>query len=132
MMSKLDKLVTEIEAELEPAKGRGYIVFHDAYHYFESRFGVSAVGSITVSPEVLPWAERVVELRDKVRSLDATCVFSEPQFEPKLVMTFTENTNAGTGVLDPLGASIDGGPELYFTLIRKMAQSLKDCLLRQG
>ena len=130
MMSKLDELVTEIEAELEPVKGRGYVVFHDAYQYFETRFGVSAVGSITVSPEVLPGAERVVELRDKVRSLDATCVFSEPQFEPKLVMTITENTNAGSGVLDPLGASIDDGPELYFTLIRNMAKSLKDCLLK--
>ena len=130
MMSKLDELVTEIEAELEPVKGRGYVVFHDAYQYFETRFGVSAVGSITVSPEVLPGAERVVELRDKVRSLDATCVFSEPQFEPKLVMTITENTTAGSGVLDPLGASIDDGPELYFTLIRNMAKSLKDCLLK--
>ena len=130
MMSKLDNLVAEIDAELQPVKGRGYVVFHDAYQYFENRFGVSAVGSITVSPEVLPGAERVAELREKVRNLDATCVFSEPQFEPKLVMTITENTNAGTGVLDPLGASIADGPELYFTLIRNMAKSLKDCLLK--
>ena len=115
MMLKLDNLVAEIDAELQPVKGRGYVVFHDAYQYFENRFGVSAVGSITVSPEVLPGAERVAELREKVRNLDATCVFSEPQFEPKLVMTITENTNAGTGVLDPLGASIDDGPKLYFT-----------------
>ena len=98
--------------------------------YFEKRFGVSAVGSITVSPEVLPGAERVRELQEKVRDIDATCVFSEPQFEPKLVTTITENTNAGTGVLDPIGASIDDGPELYFTLIRNMAKSLKDCLIK--
>ena len=130
MMSRLDNLVAEIDAELQPVKGRGYVVFHDAYQYFENRFGVSAVGSITVSPEVLPGAERVAELREKVRNLDATCVFSEPQFEPKLVKTITENTNAGTGVLDPLGASIDDGPGLYFTLIRNMAKSLKDCLLK--
>ena len=130
MMSRLDNLVAEIDAELEPVKGRGYVVFHDAYQYFENRFGVSAVGSITVSPEVLPGAERVAELREKVKSLNATCVFSEPQFEPKLVMTITENTNAGTGVLDPLGASIDDGAELYFTLIRNMAKSLKDCLIK--
>ena len=130
MMSKLDNLVAEIDAELQPVKGRGYVVFHDAYQYFENRFGVSAIGSITVSPEVLPGAERVAELREKVRNLDATCVFSEPQFEPKLVMTITENTNAGTGVLDPLGASIDADPGLYFTLIRNMAKSLKDCLLK--
>ena len=130
MMSRLDNLVAEIDAELEPVKGRGYVVFHDAYQYFENRFGVSAVGSLTVSPEVLPGAERVAELREKVKSLTATCVFSEPQFEPKLVMTITENTNAGTGVLDPLGASIDDGAELYFTLIRNMAKSLKDCLIK--
>ena len=130
LMSRLDDLVAEIDAELEPVKGRGYVVFHDAYQYFEARFGVSAVGSITVSPEVLPGAERVAELQDKVRDLGATCVFSEPQFEPKLVATVTENTNAGTGVLDPLGASIKDGPDLYFTLIRNMAKSLKDCLLK--
>ena len=131
-MGKLDSLVAEIDAELQPVKGRGYVVFHDAYQYFESRFGVSAVGSITVSPEVLPGAERVSELQEKVRSLDATCVFSEPQFEPKLVTTITENTNAGTGVLDPLGASIKDGPDLYFTLIRTMARALKECLSRTG
>ena len=129
-MTKLDNLVAEVDAELEPVKGRGYIVFHDAYQYFEKRFKVSAVGSITVSPEVLPGAERVRELQEKVRDIDATCVFSEPQFEPKLVTTITENTNAGTGVLDHIGASIDDGPELYFTLIRNMAKSLKDCLIK--
>ena len=129
VMKKLDALTKEIEADLKPIRDRGYVVFHDAYQYFEKRFGVSAVGSITVSPEVLPGAERVSELRDKVKSLNASCVFSEPQFEPKLVKTITENTDAGTGVLDPLGANIKDGPELYFTLIRNMAKSLKDCLL---
>jgi zinc transport system substrate-binding protein len=132
LMLKIDSLLTEVDAQLEPVKGRGYVVFHDAYQYFEARFGVSAIGSITVSPEVLPGAERVSELQQKVRELDATCVFSEPQFEPKLVATVAENTNAGTGVLDPLGASIDNGPELYFTLIRNMAKSLKACLSRSG
>ena len=129
VMKKLDALTKEIEADLKPIRDRGYVVFHDAYQYFEKRFGVSAVGSITVSPEVLPGAERVSELRDKVRSLSASCVFSEPQFEPKLVKTITENTDAGTGVLDPLGANIKDGPDLYFTLIRNMAKSLKDCLM---
>lgn len=132
VMSRLDDLVAEIDAELEPVKDRRYVVFHDAYQYFEKRFGVSAVGSITVSPEVLPGAERVSALQEKVRGLNATCVFSEPQFEPKLVATITENSNAGTGVLDPLGAAINDGPNLYFTLIRNMAKSLKDCLMKSG
>ena len=94
-----------------------------AYQYFEARFGVSAVRSITLSPEVLPGAERVAKLQDKVRDLGATCVFSETQ----LVVTVTENKNFGTGVLDPIGTSINDGPDLYFTLNRNMAASLKNC-----
>ena len=132
VMKKLDKLTNEIDVDLKPIRSRGYVVFHDAYQYFEKRFGISAIGSITVSPEVMPGAERVRELQEKVRELDATCVFSEPQFQPKLVATVTENTNAGTGVLDPLGASLEDGPELYFKLIRNMANSLKGCLMKTG
>ncbi len=126
--AKLDSLVGEVSATLEPVKDKGFVVFHDAYQNFENRFGLSAVGSITVSPEVIPGAERVSEIQSKVKGLKATCVFSEPQFEPKLVTTVTEGTSAKTGVLDPLGSSIENGPELYFTLIRNMATSFKTCL----
>ena len=129
LMAKLDDLIVEINAELTPVSGKGYIVFHDAYQYFENRFGVSAVGSITVSPEIMPGAERIREIQEKVKSLNATCVFSEPQFEPKLVNTIIQGTTARSGVLDPLGATIEDGPELYFTLIRNLAKSLKECLV---
>ena len=132
MMDKLDSLTAELREELEPVHEKGFIVFHDAYQYFEQRFDVAAIGSITVSPEVMPGAERVSELREKILELNATCVFSEPQFEPKLVETLVEGTGARTGVLDPLGASLNKGPDLYFQLIRNMASSLKKCLSGKG
>ena len=122
--------MASIDADLEPVKGSSYIVFHDAYQYFESRFSIPALGSITLSPEILPGAERVKELREKVRRLEAVCVFSEPQFKPKLISTIIENTDSRSGILDPLGASIDSGPNLYFILIENMARALKDCLLK--
>ena len=125
---ELDQLVKELRAQFQPVQQKGFIVFHDAYQYFEQRFGVSAIGSITVSPEVMPGAERVSELRNKIRGLKATCIFSEPQFEPKLVRTLVEGTGARAGVLDPLGASLTKGPNLYFQLVREMARSLKECL----
>ena len=125
---ELDQLVKELRAQFQPVQQKGLIVFHDAYQYFEQRFGVSAIGSITVSPEVMPGAERVSELRNKIRDLKATCIFSEPQFEPKLVRTLVEGTGARAGVLDPLGASLTKGPNLYFQLVREMARSLKECL----
>ena len=125
---EMDQLVKELRAQLQPVQDKGFIVFHDAYQYFEQRFGVSAIGSITVSPEVMPGAERVSVLRNKIKDLKATCVFSEPQFEPKLLTTLVEGTGARTGVLDPLGASLTKGPDLYFQLVREMARSLKECL----
>ena len=129
MMGKLDALVAELREELEPVHEKGFIVFHDAYQYFEQRFDLAAIGSITVSPEVMPGAERVSELREKILELNATCIFSEPQFEPKLVETLVKGTGARTGMLDPLGATLPKGPDLYFQLIRNMASSLKTCLL---
>ncbi len=127
-MAKLDALVAEVTAELEPVKGKGFIVFHDAYQYFETRFGVAASGSITVSPEVMPGVERITEIRARVQELGAACVFAEPQFEPKLVSTVTEGSKAKSGIIDPLGAELESGPDLYFQLIRNMAASIRTCL----
>ncbi len=121
----------DVHVWLDPENAK-VVVFHDAYQYFEERFGMTAVGSITVSPEVVPGASRIRELKDKIVELDAHCVFSEPQFQPKIVFTVAEGTQANTGVLDPLGASIADGPELYFTLIRDMANSLQECLSKRG
>ena len=128
MKDKLDSLAAELREELEPVHGKGFIVFHDAYQYFEQRFDMAAIGSITVSPEVIPGAERIRELRKKISELNATCVFSEPQFEPKLVGTLIDGTDTRTAVLDPLGASLTKGPDLYFQLLRNMALSFKKCL----
>ncbi|WP_295811640.1 zinc ABC transporter substrate-binding protein ZnuA [uncultured Nitratireductor sp.] len=129
---RIDALAAEVTTELEPVKDRPFIVFHDAYQYFEKRFGLEAAGSITVSPEVIPGAQRVDEIRTKVSELDAACVFAEPQFEPRLVEVVTEGTDAKSGVLDPLGAEIADGKDLYFELIRAMAASLKKCLAKQS
>ncbi|MBA4611406.1 zinc ABC transporter substrate-binding protein ZnuA [Stappia taiwanensis] len=129
MTGRLDALQAELAKELAPAAGKPFVVFHDAYQYFEKRFGLTAAGAITLSPETAPGAERVAEISGKIRSLDAVCIFSEPQFEPKLVTVVAEGSNARSGVLDPLGASLDNGPELYPTLLRNMAGAVSGCLL---
>ncbi|TAV49512.1 zinc ABC transporter substrate-binding protein [Rhizobium leguminosarum] len=125
---KLDALDTEIKGIVAPVKGKPFIVFHDAYQYFEHRYGIRVAGSITVSPETIPGAERVSEIHRKVGELGATCVFAEPQFEPRLVNVVIEGTRAKSGVLDPEAATLKAGPDLYFTLMRGIADSMKDCL----
>ena len=129
---RLSELETEIVATLEPVKDRPFVVFHDAYQYFEKSFGLRVAGSITVSPDVMPGAERLREIQQRVRDLGATCVFAEPQFEPRLVTVATEGTGVGSGTLDPLGAELADGADLYFVLMRTMAASIRDCLTEAG
>jgi zinc transport system substrate-binding protein len=126
--AELEALSDEIEVSLAPIADRSFIVFHDAYQYFETRFGLDVAGSITVSPEVAPGAARVAELRARVAELGATCVFAEPQFEPAVVQTIIEGTEARAGVLDPEGGTIPPGRDHYAQLLRNLATGLTDCL----
>jgi zinc transport system substrate-binding protein len=125
---KLDALEAELAATLAPVADRPFIVFHDAYQYFEARFGLDLAGSVTVTPDVMPGAARIDELKAKVSSLGATCVFAEPNFEPTIIAAISEGTSAKTGVLDPEGGALTEGPDLYPTLLRGLAKSLVDCL----
>lgn len=128
LLVDIDALDTELAETVKPIKDKPFIVFHDAYQYFEHRYGVNTVGSITVSPETMPGADRVRQMQQKIRQLGATCVFAEPQFEPKLVNVVMEGTDARSGTLDPEAATQTPGPDLYFEMMRGIAKSLKDCL----
>ncbi|MBP2310182.1 zinc ABC transporter substrate-binding protein ZnuA [Azospirillum melinis] len=127
-LQAIDALDAELKATLAPLKDKPFVVFHDAYQYFEARYDLSAVGSITVSPDRRPSAKRLSAIRAKIAGLNAACVFAEPQFEPTLVRTVVEGTKAKTGVLDPEGADLPEGEALYPTLMRNLAASLRGCL----
>jgi zinc transport system substrate-binding protein len=126
--ARLDALEAELTATLAPAAGKPFLVFHDAYQYFENRFDLDVAGTVTVSPEAMPGAARIDELRAKVAELGATCVFAEPNFEPAIVATIIEGTSAQAGTLDPEGSALAEGPDLYHELLRGIATSLVDCL----
>jgi zinc transport system substrate-binding protein len=128
LAARLSELETEIEQTLADVERSPYFVFHDAYQVFENRFDLPATGSFTVNPEVAPGAKRLTEIRAVVEDNDAVCIFSEPQFSPQVIETIADGTGARTGELDPLGANIEDGPELYFTLMRDLAASFAECL----
>ena len=128
LKAKLDALNAELARDLAPVAGKPFVVFHDALQYFERRYGLKAVGSIAVSPEVAPSAKRLSTLRRRVASLGAVCVFAEPQFDTRLTGNLVEGTRARTGTIDPEGAKIEPGPDLYFALLRNLAKDLRACL----
>jgi len=124
-LAALDK---ELAAGLAPARNKPYLVFHDAYHYFEARYGLKPAGAVTVAPDRPVSPRRVESLRDAVAAGRVVCIFREPQFPPKLIETLDEGTPVRVGVLDPLGADRAPGPGLYPALMRALAQSLTGCL----
>lgn len=128
----VDALDADLAARLEPAAGKRFLVFHDAYQYFEQRYGLSGAGSVTVSPEVAPGAARVREIRDRIVDGDIDCVFAEPQFRPDLIATLVEGTGARPAVLDPVGADLTPGPGLYPALLEGLGTSLAACLVPGG
>ncbi len=128
LAARLDALDSELSVQLAPIASRPFIVFHDAYQYFEKRYGLQALGSITVTPEQQPGARRVKEIKDKIVQVDAACVFAEPQYEPRLVQMLIAETNAKSGTLDPEGTGLAAGPDLYFSLMRAIGQELVTCL----
>jgi len=125
---RIAEVDAEVAEQIAPIADTPYIVFHDAYHYFEAHYGLNTVGSITLSPDRKPGAQRLAEIRGKITELDARCVFREPQFAPDLVETVVENTNARIGTLDPLGVDHAAGPDAYPQTLRDLATDLSDCL----
>ena len=127
-VAALEELAAAIEADLAPVREAPFIVFHDAYQYFEAAFDLNGVGAVTLSPERQPGPADIAALRDKIERAEAVCVFAEPQFPPRLVETLVEGTPARMGVLDPVGAGLAPGPDAYPTLLRDLADDLRACL----
>ncbi len=126
--ASLDALAEDIAATLAPIRAKPYIVFHDAYQYFEKRFGLNAVGSISDYSAAAPSARRLLEIRRRIAGTGAVCAFREPQFDEKFVAAAMEGSAARASVLDPLGADLEPGPAAYAQILRNLATNLAACL----
>jgi zinc transport system substrate-binding protein len=125
IQSELDNLTKNINKDLK--KNLRFIVFHDAYQYFENRFGIKVLGALTVNPDVLPGAEQLSEIREVIEHEKVNCLFSEPQFNPAIIKSIAKDTKVKTGIIDPLGATLDKGKDLYSELLSNMYASFKGC-----
>lgn len=125
--AELELLVNEVDAILAPVRDMPYVVFHDAYQYFETDFNIPAAGAISLSDASAPSPARIAEIQARVAEQSIACVLAEPQFNAGLVETVLDGTQAKTAVLDPLGASLEEGPALYPQLIRGLATNLASC-----
>ena len=128
-IAKLKKLDESIQAKLKDVREKPFIVFHDAYQYFEQAYGLNAVGSITIEPTTPVTPRRIKEIRQKLQTTDAKCVFKEPQFSDRVINTVIRGSNAKIGTLDPIGAKIKPGVNAYAKILEDLANNLYRCLL---
>jgi len=127
-IARLHNLTAEITRILKPVAGQKFITFHNAYRYFEKRFSMTALASITINPQTTPSVKRINQIQRLIGANNVGCVFSEPQFSPRLINAISQEAKVKIGVLDPLGASLAPGPKLYFQLLRDIALAMRDCL----
>ena len=125
---ELSDLSTEIEAILSPLQGRNFIVFHDAYQYFEDSFNFYAAGAISLSDARDPSPARIAEIQNRINDQSISCVLSEPQYNPNIVAAVTNGANVKMGILDPLGVGLELGKTHYFQTLRNLATALSGCL----
>ena len=127
-IARLKALDAEIAKAVRPVRGKRYIVFHDAYQYFEKRYRLTPAGSIAVDPHRAPSPRRLFDIRTRILKRGASCVFREPQFEPRIVNVLVRGTQAKVGTLDPVGAGLPAGKDAYATLLRRLVAGLRACL----
>ena len=126
-MTEIDTLMADVSTMLDPVRGNSFIVFHDAYQYFETVFEFPASGAISLGDATDPSPARIARVQDRIQEQKIQCVLAEPQFKKGLVVTVLEGTDAKTSIIDPLGVALEPGPALYPQLIRNMAKTLVDC-----
>ncbi|MCQ0092872.1 zinc ABC transporter substrate-binding protein [Roseovarius sp. M141] len=126
--AEIAALEAELQQALGPVREVPFVVFHDALHYFEDRFGLAAVGAIALGDASDPGPARIQAVRQTVQEMGVTCVLSEPAFNPSLVQTVIEGSGARTGLVDPMGGGIAPGAAFYPALLRSVAAELVQCL----
>lgn len=126
--AEIAALESELQDALAPVRDVPFVVFHDAFHYFEGRFGLVASGAIALGDASDPGPARIAAVRRTVQEMGVRCVLSEPAFNPSLVQTVLEGSDARTGLVDPMGSDIAPGVAFYPALLRSVAAALIGCL----
>ncbi len=129
LRERLTKLTKTIDSQLKSLKRRPFIVFHDAYQYFENRFGLKAAGTITLNHEVPPSVKQISTIKKRLKTLGAACIFQEPQFNQRISKAVARGTGTKILSIDPLGAAIEPSPGMYNKLLEGITASFKNCLL---
>jgi manganese/iron transport system substrate-binding protein len=96
--AQLDALTREIARAIGtiPKDQRSMLVFHNAWQYYDDRFGLQTVGVIELSPGQEPNPHYVADLVGLAKSKHVRAVFAEPEYSPKLVQALAQSAGIRT------------------------------------
>ncbi|MDF2800031.1 MAG: zinc transporter substrate-binding protein [Devosia sp.] len=90
-------LQAELTASLAPVADKPFLVFHDAYQYFENRFGLTVAGSVTVTPTIIAAITEGSTAKAGVLDPEGGALTEGPNLYPELLR------GLANGLLDCLG-----------------------------
>lgn len=126
---RIAALDARIAGKLKPLQGQDFVVFHDAYGYFTTHYGLPPAIAVSLGDATSPSAARLTEVRQRITKSGARCAFPEFSHDAKLIATVSDGTGITIGrPLDPEGASIAPGAGLYGAVLEGLADTLADCL----
>ncbi len=127
-VARLTRLDAQIEAMLAEVPRGAILVPHDAYQYFGARYGVTAIGAISLSDATNPSPAHIDELHKLVRKEDVVCVLGDPQSRESWVDLVREGSDARAAMADPMGTTFTPGLGHYEQTLRAIAAAYIDCL----
>ena len=124
---ELSRLDEEIRASLRRVDNRKVVTFHDAFPYFCRRYDLKLVGVVEEVPNVDPSPKYLSQLSKAIRRQKVRVVFSEPQFQPRLLRRLADDLGIRVAELDVLetGAASTG---FYTDGLRQNLRSLESAL----
>ncbi|MFJ4144885.1 zinc ABC transporter substrate-binding protein [Pseudomonas sp. NPDC089734] len=125
---RLDALDARIKHRVSAVSGKPYFVFHEAFDYFEDAYGLKHAGVFSVAAEIQPGAQHVAAMRERLKEVGKTCVFSEPPLRPRLAETLTAGLPVKLAELDALGGYTPATAQGYEQVLQKLGDDLAGCL----
>lgn len=129
ILAELDKLNDRLVNQLQSIKGKPYLVYHDAFQYFEKAFGLARSLPLVKDTEHTIRASQRSLIETKVKEDKITCVFGEPNHGEKMVESLAEQLGLHVAFLDPIRGQAGDNPEQpYFDMMDQLASSLISCI----
>lgn len=126
--NEINSISDNINKSLKEKSSQEFLLNHDAFQYFEARYGLKSIGSVTLYHDQKPGAAHIRDLKTRIDEQDVSCFLSTAKASDALLETLFDTKPIKSVASDPLGGQFPAGRDQYLQMIRSTAEQLADCL----